>query len=201
MGPIAAKMDGRGDVAVSFFGDGATEEGGFHESMNLAAALKVPVLFVAENNMFSSHLHISLRQPHASVARYAVAHDVPAWRVDGNDVVAVAAAACEAVARMRVEPGPAFIEAVTYRWRGHVGARDDEDVGVSRGGDLPAWRQRDPVRRLFEALVAVGDADTGLLGRLEAELKAEVDAAWAQAQGDPFPAPDALLARVYGGAR
>ncbi len=195
---LAAKMDGKGDIAVSYFGDGATEEGVFHESMNLAATLRLPVLFVCENNLFSSHLHISLRQPRDSVARYATAHDIPAVRVDGNDVVAVASAADEAIERMRREPGPFFIEAVTYRWRGHVGPRDDEDVGVRRKDDLVVWRKRDPVQRLYEALREAGDADSASLELIEREVLAEVAFAWAQAEQDPFPPPESLLSRVYG---
>jgi TPP-dependent pyruvate/acetoin dehydrogenase alpha subunit len=195
---LAAKMDGKGDIAVSYFGDGATEEGVFHESMNLAATLRLPVLFVCENNLFSSHLHISLRQPRDSVSRYATAHDIPAARVDGNDVIAVASAADDAIARMRREPGPSFIEAVTYRWRGHVGPRDDEDVGVRRKDDLVVWRKRDPVRRLYEALLEVGEMDSAQLEIMEREVLTEAVSAWEQAELDPFPPPESLLARVYG---
>ena len=137
---LAAKMDGTGDIAVSFFGDGATEEGAFHESMNLARVLDAPVLFACENNMYSSHLHIDLRQPSNSVARYATAHGVPSIVVDGNDVVAVARAVGEALVTMRAGGGPFMIECVTYRWRGHVGHREDEDVGVLRKHDLEVIR-------------------------------------------------------------
>jgi pyruvate dehydrogenase E1 component alpha subunit len=119
-------------------------------------------------------------------------------RVDGNDVVAVAAAADDAIERMRREPGPAFIEAVTYRWRGHVGPRDDEDVGVRRKDDLVVWRKRDPVQRLYVALRQAGDADSASLELIEREVLAEVASAWAQAEQDPFPPPEALLSRVYG---
>jgi TPP-dependent pyruvate/acetoin dehydrogenase alpha subunit len=198
---LAAKMDGRGDVAVSFFGDGATEEGVFHESLNLAATMQLPVMYVCENNFFSSHLHISLRQPRDSIARYAVAHDIPVWRLDGNDVIAVASAADEAVELMRAGGGPTFIEAVTYRWRGHVGPREDEDVGVRRKDDLRQWRTRDPIRRLHDALKASGDAEESLLEILELEVRAEVDAAWTLAEADPFPTPESLLSRVYGSSR
>lgn len=198
---LAAKMDGAGDVAVSYFGDGATEEGGFHESMNMAAVMGVPVLFVCENNFFASHLHISLRQPKDSVVRYAEAHRVPAWRVDGNDIVAMAQATGEAVGAMRAGGGPGFIEAVTYRWRGHVGPSEDEDVGVRRKDDLHLWKGRDPVRRLFDALVEARVVGPDALTRIESEMRAEVAAAWAQAEQDPYPPPEALLDRVYGGGR
>jgi len=194
---LAAKMDGKGAVAVSYFGDGATEEGVFHESMNLAAAHTLPILFVCEHNFFASHLHISLRQPAMSVARYAEAHRVPWTRVDGNDLVAVADAAREAFQAMRAGGGPRFIEAVTYRWRGHVGPREDDDVGVRRKDDLHLWKLRDPVRRLADALVAAGELPADGLAALTAEAKQAVDAAWDRADRDPFPAPGELLARVY----
>lgn len=194
---LAAKMDGSGDVAVSFFGDGATEEGSFHESMNLARMLNVPVLFVCENNFFSSHLHISQRQPTNSVARYATAHGIPAATVDGNDVGAVAGAVSQALARMRVDREPFFLECVTYRWRGHVGHREDEDVGVLRKDDLALWKLRDPISRLVAGLVARKVYPQGEFERVEGLVRASVEAAWERALADEFPAISELTARVY----
>src|SRR5574341_426863 len=194
---LAAKKDGKGGIAVSFFGDGATEEGVFHESLNLASVLKVPVLFFCENNLFSSHLHISARQPDDSVARYADAHRVPWVRVDGNDVIASSRAVREAVESMRPGGGPRFVEAITYRWRGHVGPREDEDVGVKRKEDLASWKRRDPLRRLADAVL-----DNGLLGEGEleerwAEARTQVEEAWVAATKDPYPGADELLRVVY----
>jgi pyruvate dehydrogenase E1 component alpha subunit len=194
---LAARMDGRGDIAVSFFGDGATEEGVFHESMNLAAVLPAPVLFVCENNLFSSHLHISLRQPDDSVSRYAVAHWIEWQRVDGNDIAAVSAAVREAVTEMRVDGHPRFLELVTYRWRGHVGPREDEDVGVKRADDLKKWKQRDPIRRLAEALVTAGILTETNIAAYWEEIRAEVESAWTQASKDPFPTSTAVMDCVY----
>jgi TPP-dependent pyruvate/acetoin dehydrogenase alpha subunit len=194
---LAAKMDGGDDLAVSFFGDGATEEGGFHEAMNLASVRRLPVLFVCENNLFSSHLHIDLRQPRRSVARYAEAHRVPWSRVDGNDIVAVAEATGTAVAAIRAGEGPRFLELVTYRWRGHVGPREDEDVGVKRKDDLTRWKLRDPIRRLAEALVSAGELDQRALSEEWKEARAAVDSAWELATRDPFPASEALRDYVY----
>lgn len=194
---LAAKLDGRGDISVSFFGDGATEEGGFHESMNLARVLDAPVLFVCENNLFSSHLHISLRQPSNSVARYATAHGVPSVTVDGNDVVAVAAAVGEALVTMRASGGPFMIECVTYRWRGHVGHREDEDVGVMRKDDLAQWKGRDPIGRLVAGLKGRGLYSAAEFEAVDTRVRMAVDAAWDQAMHDPYPADDQLLARVY----
>jgi pyruvate dehydrogenase E1 component alpha subunit len=196
---IAAKMDGKGDMAVSFFGDGATEEGAFHESMNLASLMKAPVLFVCENNFFSSHLHIKLRQPDSSVCRYAEAHRVEWARADGNDLAAIRAATKEAVESIRAGEGPRFLELVTYRWRGHVGHREDEDVGVKRKDDLAAWKLRDPISRLAVALEAAGALDRQTLRGFWNDAHALVEDAWTTATHDQYPPAKALLSRVYSG--
>ena len=195
---LAAKMDGAGDVAVAYFGDGATEEGVFHESMNLAATYGVPAIFVCENNLFSSHLDISLRQPSDRVARYAEAHCITSRTVDGNDVLAVANAARDLIGRARDGLGPAFIEAVTYRHRGHVGPKEDVDVGVHRRmDDLVAWKKRDPVRRLWDALLAAGFASRSELEEQVTELGKQVDEARERAKAAPYPHASALLGTVF----
>lgn len=196
---LAAKMEGSGDVAVAYFGDGATEEGVFHESMNLAATFGVPVIFVCENNLFSSHLHIRLRQPSDHIARYAEAHRVANLTVDGNDVLAVATAARQLVERARQGFGPAFLEAVTYRHRGHVGPKEDVDVGVNRSMvDLTAWKKRDPIARLREALLGAGLASESSLESEEAELRESIAAACRLAMAAPYPPVSALIDTVYG---
>ena len=121
---MAARLQGTSDVAVAYLGDGAIEEGVVHESMNLARVQRDPVIFVIENNLFASHMHISLRQPSDCTARFAIAHDIPCHVVDGNDVIAVARAAAELVTAARHGAGPGFLEAVTYRWYGHVDWRE-----------------------------------------------------------------------------
>jgi pyruvate dehydrogenase E1 component alpha subunit len=159
--------------------------------------MKLPVVFVCENNLFSSHLHIALRQPSDRMARYAEAHCIRNWTVDGNDVVLLARVCREAFTHVRAGRGPAFIEAVTYRWRGHVGHREDMDVGVKRKEDLVLWKQRDPFRRLADALVAAGLVNAADVDRLQAEAAAEVAEALRAAQQAPFPQAEALLDLVY----
>jgi pyruvate dehydrogenase E1 component alpha subunit len=193
---LAAKLDRRGDISVSFLGDGATEEGVFHESLNLAASMRLPVLFVVENNLYSSHLHIDIRQPANRTARYADAHLVPNAVIDGNDVGEVARVATSLVEQMRAEPGPALIEAVTYRWRGHVGHREDNDVGVERKGNLVEWRRRDPIKRLADSIVASG-VDATRLSDIDAGIEAELDTALAAARSADYPPTDDLLGIVY----
>jgi TPP-dependent pyruvate/acetoin dehydrogenase alpha subunit len=195
---MAATMQGTGDVAVAYFGDGAVEEGVVHESLNLARIQKAPVLFVVENNLFSSHMHISLRQPLASTARFAVAHDIPFELVDGNDVVAVRRASERLVSRARAGEGPGFLEAVTFRWYGHVDWREDIDVGVNRStADLHQWRLRDPIARLSAALRGAGLWSDNEHAALAHEIGAVIDASWARAMQDPYPNSDTLLSRVY----
>jgi TPP-dependent pyruvate/acetoin dehydrogenase alpha subunit len=194
---LALKMDGEDAVSVAFFGDGATEEGVFHESMNLAASLPSPTVFVCEHNLFSSHLHISLRQPASRVARYAEAHCVPHRTVDGNDLGAVCEASSEAVRHARATRHPFFLEFVTYRWRGHVGHREDLDVGVRRKDDLDLWKRRDPIRRFAEALEGAGWLEDGEMAGLDRQVLAQVEAAWEFAVRSPYPDDRELFARVW----
>ncbi len=194
---LAAKMDGKGDVAVSYFGDGAVEEGSVQESLNLAAIMKLPVLFVCENNLFASHMHIKLRQVGDSTARFAQAHGIPAAVVDGNDVVAVAVTAGEMIQRVRSGGGPTYLEAVTYRWRGHVGPREDLDVGVKRSQDLVLWKGRDPIGRLVAALQAMGALSAERYAAMQADVRQMIADAWSRAEQDPFPPGAALLDWVF----
>ncbi len=195
---LAAKLQQSGDVAIAYLGDGAVEEGVVHESLNLARIQNVPVIFVVENNLFASHMHISTRQPSDSTARFAAANGIPYRVIDGNDVIAVAEAAHQFVDAARAGGGPGFIEAVTFRWYGHVDWREDIDVGVHRSvEELSNWRQRDPIRRLKDAMLAAGVWSEEDDQKMEKALQEEIDAAWAQALQDPYPTADALLDRVY----
>jgi acetoin:2,6-dichlorophenolindophenol oxidoreductase subunit alpha len=195
---LAAKMDGRGDVGVAYFGDGACEEGVVHESLNLAAIYRLPVLFVCENNLFSSHMDVSIRQPSDRMARFAEAHRIASEVVDGNDVVAVSRAASRLVAKARAGAGPGFLEGVTYRWRGHVGPREDIDVGLHRStDDLAAWKKRDPIQRLIDALVARGDLFNSDVEAMRASTNGAVSDAVVRSREAAWPPTSALLDHVY----
>jgi pyruvate dehydrogenase E1 component alpha subunit len=195
---LAAKLKGSTDIAVVYFGDGAVEEGAVQESLNFAKVLGARVLFVSENNFFSSHMHISLRQPSNATARFAVAHCLPHEVVDGNDVVAVTRAAARLVEPIRRGDGPAFLEAVTFRWLGHVDWREDLDVGVARSADdVHQWRARDPIARLERAMETAGLWTAARKQEVVEELQAMVEGAWRQAVDDPWPAEAELLRRVH----
>ena len=117
---LAAQLEGKGRVAVSFFGDGASNAGPFHESINIAAAWKLPMLYVCENNLYAASTPATSTLAHRDVAARAAGYDIPGVVVDGNDVTAVYDAAQKAVARARNGEGPTLIECKTYRWRGHT---------------------------------------------------------------------------------
>lgn len=195
---LAANMDGKGNIAVSYFGDGASEEGVLHESLNMASIYKLPVLFVCENNLYSSHLDIGLRQPTDSISRFAEAHCIAYRVVDGNDVIAVKKAADELALGGREGRGPGFLEAVTFRWRGHVGPKEDIDVGVRRKPEiLKAWKRRDPVRRLSNAMTDAGIITNAEFENNCADVRRVIADAVERARAAAYPPTSALLDLVY----
>ncbi|EDY82911.1 Dehydrogenase E1 component superfamily [Verrucomicrobiia bacterium DG1235] len=194
---LAHKLDGNDSIAVSFLGDGAVEEGVLHESLNLASTMNLPVIYVVENNLFASHLHIGLRQPNDSTCRFAEAHNIKWSRIDGNDTVKLIETTGTAINCARSNGGPHFIEAVTYRWRGHVGHREDNDVGVKRSDDLEGWKKRDPIDRLARALFDDGAYTQNELDTAKLEIDRKIEAAWQQAEEDRYPLKGELFRRVY----
>ena len=195
---LAHKLRGDNALAVAFFGDGAIEEGVVHETMNFAKIKNLPLIFVVENNLFSSHLHISKRQPNEFVSRYAQSNDITATVVDGNDPVAVSQAMRHLVDRARSGDGPGFLEAITYRWLGHVDWRDDVDVGVNRSADdLAAWKNTDPIRRLKLSMIQQDIATDSALSACEKETIEHVDACWERALNSDTPKASTLLEHVY----
>ena len=197
---MAARLQAANDVSVAYLGDGAMEEGVVHESLNLARVQNDPVIFVVENNLFASHMHISLRQPSDCTARFAIAHSIPYEIVDGNDVLSVARASEKLVSAARNGYGPGFLEAVTFRWYGHVDWREDIDVGVNRSQtDLIAWRSRDPVERLIAGMEAAGIWSEEKQILLQESINESIDIAWNLAISDPFPCAQSLTGYVYAG--
>ena len=153
---LASKLRSDKAVSVAFFGDGATEEGHFHESVNLAAVQKLPVLFVCENNFYSSHMHWSQRRPADNLDKIATLYEIPGPRLDGNDVQAVHKATVTATERARSGQGPTLLECRTFRWRGHVGPQWDMDVGVKRRDELKDWLPKCPIARVKHQLLELG---------------------------------------------
>ncbi len=195
---LASKLQGNGEISVAYFGDGAIEEGVVHESLNLARQLEVPILFVCENNLFSSHMHISQRQPLTSVARFATANDIQNEVIDGNNIVSVEESARKMIHFARTKHLPVFIEAFTYRHFGHVDWREDIDVGVNRSPkDLILWKSRDPIYRLQTALLTTGLISKDELEKIKLQISNQIDMDWDQAMQDPQVETSSLLSDVY----
>ncbi len=195
---MASNLQKTDDIGVAYIGDGAVEEGVVHESFNLAKVQNAPVLFAIENNLFSSHMHISLRQPSDKISRFAVANEIAYELVDGNDVAAVFEAAKRLISDMRAEKGPRMLELITYRWYGHVDWREDVDVGVNRSiDDLGNWKLRDPISRLSHSMIQRGLWSEEEAIELDKEIDSKIADAWDRAMQDDYPDEDSTLAYVY----
>ena len=193
---LASRLRRNDRVSVAFFGDGAVEEGTFHESMNLAASRRLPVLFVCENNFYSSHLHLLERRAKDNIVQSGEAHGMPGIQVDGNDVLAVYRVATAAVQRARAGEGPSLLECRTYRWHGHVGPALDLDVGVRRRDDLAEWRRKDPLQRL-EARLLEANVPREELEQLVKDIERDVEEAVTFARESPYPDPAELHDHVF----
>jgi len=189
----AEQLSGRDTVCVVYFGDGATEEGAFHESANFASLMKLPVIFVCENNLYSVHSKMSVRQPDRPISTFGPAHGMPGVRVDGNNVIDVYNVVCEAVARIREGNGPTLIEASTYRWREHCGPGDDINLGYRLASEVSQWKNRDPVAS-FESELLTND-----IKKIRTQAIAEVDLAVDFARSSPYPDAAALYHDVLPG--
>jgi pyruvate dehydrogenase E1 component alpha subunit len=194
---LSHKVRKNGQVAVSYFGDGAVEEGVFHETLNMASQMNLPILFVCENNEFSSHLHVTERQPSAQMSRFAIAHGIKWQSVDGNNLQEVSQIAKELIEYTRLSSMPAFLEAHTYRLYGHVGFEIDETVGLNRREDLVKWRERDPITREISRTLDLGAISESSITKVRDEIREKVSQDWNQALDSPYPEKYQLLRNVY----
>jgi TPP-dependent pyruvate/acetoin dehydrogenase alpha subunit len=182
-------------VSVAFFGDGAVNNGSFHEGLNMAAAWDLPALFVCENNLYATEVPFRTVAKNPSVAARAQAYGLPGVELDGNDVLAIYEAAGQAIARARAGDGPTLIECKTYRQRAH--AEGMRDAGYRTADEVNQWKARDPIKRLGTRLLETGDATQAELDALDAEIRATVEEAVAYADQSPWPDPATVLDHVY----
>ena len=194
---LAMKLSKSESVAVSYFGDGTSEEGVVHESLNIASYYNLPVIFVCENNLFSSHMHISERQKFDSISRFADAHGIDYAVIDGNNIETVLDTSKKAIEIARSQRKPFFIEAVTYRWKGHVGHDDNVDVGLQRQEDLEPWKKKDPIDRLKNSLIAKNAISESDFESFNATILDKLNKEFDQAVSDPYPKQQQLLETVY----
>ncbi|MEU6643837.1 thiamine pyrophosphate-dependent dehydrogenase E1 component subunit alpha [Saccharomonospora sp. NPDC046836] len=191
---LAVKLRGGDQVVVSFFGDGAVNEGAWHEGVNLAAIWDLPVVFVCENNHYGMSMPVTGAFKVERLAQRAAAYGIPGVTVDGNDPQAVHDAVADAVHRARAGEGPSFVEAVTYRWKGH--SKSDKNLYRTRE-EIEHWRERDPIVR-FEHAVAgtLSDAD---IADCREQARDQVRAAIRTANAAPDAVADSLTDAVYAG--
>lgn len=193
---FTGKFNETGQVALTFFGDGSTNIGAFHESMNLAAVWKLPIVFICENNQYGEYSPILSTTPFEDLYRRGAAYDIPSECIDGNDLDLVYQTLSAAIARARDGHGPSFIECKTYRQCGH--SRSDP-AKYRPPGELEAWIEKDPIPRFRDRLLEQKVATTKQLAAIEKAVNAEIDEAAEWAEAADFPEVRDLTSATYAG--
>jgi pyruvate dehydrogenase E1 component alpha subunit len=192
---LAAQLEGGDRVAVVFFGDGATNEGAFHESLNLASIWRLPIIFVCENNQYGANTPTTAAMRVPTVAERTCAYAIPGTVIDGNDVLGVYEAAGEAVAAARSGAGPRLLEFRTYRWRHHFEGGYFPDLRPK--DEIEAWKEKCPIKRFEQRLLADGVLDREQQEAINLQVLSRVEDAVNYAIESPFPDPEDALEGVY----
>lgn len=196
---LASSINGGKRVAVSFFGDGSTGEGVLYESLNFAALKRLPIVFVCENNLYSTHMSIRECRPDEKIADIAKPFGIANRRVDGNDVLKIYDVARDAVERCRRGEGPVFLECLTYRLRGHVGPDDNiqgTHTDIRPRAEIERWKLKDPIVRLKRAIVKSG-VSAELMREVEREAELSVEQSHVAAKAAIKPTAGELLQNVF----
>jgi acetoin:2,6-dichlorophenolindophenol oxidoreductase subunit alpha len=192
---LAAKLEGKNNVAVVFFGDGACQEGEFHETLNLASIWKLPLLFVCENNLYGVNTSAEYAWGAKEITRIPKAFHIASKSVYGNDVETVYSTAQEAVARLRKGDGPYFLECMTYRWHKHFLSDGLADLRPKQ--ELEAWKKKCPIAAFESKLLKRKTLTQAKIKTIDAEILARVQKAHAFALNSPYPQPQDALEDVY----
>ena len=188
----------KGDtVSVAFFGDGAVNEGVWYESLNFASLKKLPMVFICENNLYSTHMPVSACLANTNIYQKAGAFNMPGIRIDGNNVAEVFKMAKKAIEDARHGKGPTLIECMTYRWRGHVGPSDDIDKGLRSREELDYWIARCPIKALEGFLLKQGIVSESETSQIHRSIESEIEEALTFAKESPYPDKDKLLNNVF----
>lgn len=190
---LSAKLRKTEQVAVAFLGEGAVNNGAFHEGLNMAAAWDLPVVFVCENNLYATEMPFGLATKNTNVSSRAAAYNMPGIQVDGNDVLKVYAAAGKAIERARRQEGPTLVECLTYRWFGHH--EGDPGTSYRTQEEVASWKERDPIRKLRDDCLANSWASAKDFERIDHDVHRLIEDAAAYALGSPQP--DAHTARDH----
>jgi TPP-dependent pyruvate/acetoin dehydrogenase alpha subunit len=193
---LAAQLEGKGDVAVCFFGDGAAAEGEFHEALNIASVWKLPLVFVCENNQYAANNAVAVQHPRVDIAAHASAYSMPGVIADGNDALEVYATTCDAVTRARRGEGPSLLECKTYRWHFHA-MRATLPPETRPPDEILSWRTRDPIARLEQHVLGRGVLSAAEIDAIRERVMVDLEEAIAFAEASPFPDPKDLLADMF----
>jgi pyruvate dehydrogenase E1 component alpha subunit len=196
---LAFSLQKRDSVSVAFFGDGAANEGTFYESLNFASLRKLPVIFVCENNFYSTHMPVSACLADTDIYKKAEAFKMPGVRVDGNNIAEVFKVAKRAVEDARSGKGPALIECMTYRWRGHVGPSYDLNKGLRTKEELDYWMNRCPIKALEGFLLEHDFFSEAEKNKIYENIEEEIEEAVVFSKESPYPDPDEnnLISEVF----
>jgi len=192
---LAAQLEGKDRVAVVFFGDGACQEGEFHESLSLASIWKLPLIFVCENNLYAATTPARYAIPIEDIYKKADSYAMPGTVVDGNDVVAVYEVVKELVARTRAGGGPVLLECKTYRWHGHFEGTYLPDVRPAE--EIEAWKKKCPVARMERRLLEAGILTRQEIEAMDKQILAQIEDAIKYALESPLPDPEEALEDVF----
>ena len=192
---LAAKTRGSNEVVVSFFGDGAANQGVVHEAMNLAGVWKLPVIYVCENNQYAMTVSLEKSVAIKHLSDRAAAYGFEGRTIDGNDVEAVYEATEAAAAKARSGGGATFLECITYRWDGHFGG--DPGTGYRSKEEIEAWKQKCPIKRLKERLIQTGNLTEQEFEKISAAVYAELDDVAKRAEAAPLPKKEVDLSSIY----
>lgn len=184
-------------LAVVFFGDAAIEEGVFHESVNFSSLKRLPVLFVCENNFYSVHSHISVRQPKREIYEIGKGHDITSYQDDGMDVLKVYKLAKKAIDEIERNGGPVFIELKTYRYREHCGPNYDFNLGFRTESEVKRWEKKCPIKKLEKQMLNDKIITKEEIENMKKKIGKEIDDAVIFAKNSPFPKKTDLLKYVY----
>jgi len=194
---LGFSMQRKAAVSVAFFGDGAAHEGVFYESLNFASLKKLPAIFVCENNLYCTHLSVAACLADTNIYKKAEAFAMPGVRIDGNNVIEVYKTAKKAIEDARNGKGPALIECMTYRWRGHVGPYDDLDKGLRSREELDHWINRCPIKILEKFMLEQGVMSRTEIDKIHKSVSEEVEEALKFAKESAYPDENDLLHGVF----
>ena len=193
----SAKWRETDQVTACFFGDDASNNGTFHESLNLASVHRLPVIFVCENNLYGISTCQIMHQPITDIAIRSTSYDIPGCVVDGNDILDVHQAAVKAVKRARAGEGPSLIECKTYRWRGHHEGDPNQGERYRSKDEIEQWKEKCPIERFVKKLIKDKVVTRKKLAEIEKQINAKIDAAVQFARESEFPVAEEMYADVY----